>query len=1283
MTSYPRSMADYGAPSSSSTRAVQPPSAADIAAQQQREWAQSARALERRDRPAAARHAHPHASLPASSASAAAAPASSAAAATASAPPQAAAQVKQTRSRTVKLSELPLPPEYLTHPKLGYRYKRGELLGTGGFARVYEVTTQDGERMAVKVVAKVSLYNDKHIQKLKYEIKIHSRMQHPNIVDFHTYFEDIDNVYIILELCDSKNLNDMVRARKRLTEPEARFFMHDLLGAVEYMHNGNIIHRDLKLGNLFLSHDMRVKVGDFGLATEIKTENERKKTICGTPNYIAPEVLDTEGDGHSFQVDVWALGVILYSMIIGRPPFQTNDVKKIYRRIKDNDYSFPDAVPIDDDTRDLITCMLDPKPERRPTIPELLQHPYFTRHSIPPALSRALLTTPPMPSRAGRLARQASSGRLAASAMAVATAAERDSGPELHGNGEPEHPEPIPDVMTASVPVRSPPPTQEPAGGNSGSTNGSTTIRHHQNSDMRGTSALEQRRPSPTGSALPPPLPQVPQLPPPSSSSSPPYAYPSSSGSASQAQRPMVASSSPPPPDRYQQQQQQPEPADPYLAVRDRFFHGSTAAGAGHFSPSASSSAAAPAGYTRTFNALLDHQLRSTTTGAPSLTRTRSLNYLNAAAGAAARSDGENGTYRDGKPPSPTQRLKPATRSPSSSPPLRTTSPPTTTRSPPQHPLRRPSPLGSGSNDVAAAGGLAVAAEPQGVYSRGPSRSGSASSLVASTASPLARPLSYPGTPGVDPAAALASPGSERFMNLSITAPAAGEMPPPQPRLQGSLQHRHSAQDLRATTTTTTPYAAARRLARHDEDIIAMPPGSTAERLQQHHEQLRQQSRLARSAMVASATAAAAAPDSPLSMVGRARAAAAQAAADSRMHVDTKMEEAEPEPEPAPTTPAFAAPAPPRQQAPSVVETMHRNLSRAWHLAHQDGGGAVVEIKLESLRVADAADAAPPAVYVAKCIDYSSKFGLGYQLTNGITGVYFNDNTVMVMAPDQHHFEYLYPQQVPSAVAAAAAAAGRRPGPPEGPPGFRRHTHTMQSYPPDLTKKVTLLHHFRDYMETNMLRLAEHAIDRAKTADLEFVAKHWRHGDALVFRLSTHVFQVNFKDHVKLLLAHHGRVAVLIDKDRVKHTVQLADLARVRLQHLERIPVGPLPSRELATDFMHRINIVREFIEELCARRARASDNRAAAVAASASAQASNAPAVDTRPRSYAGPSSAGAASSSIGQSSGTPLFAYHGGGGASSSSSSSGALADGLAASLAASASVAAAQSPYRTRGR
>lgn len=180
----------------------------------------------------------------------------------------------------------------------------------------------------------------------------------------------------------------MIKRRKRLTEPEAAYFMRQLLQAMQYLHDQLVIHRDLKLGNLFLDRNLNIKVGDLGLATRLESAEEKRKTICGTPNYIAPEVIqgDRATRGHSFEVDVWSMGVILFTVLVGKPPYEAKDVKATYQRILNNEYSFPKTSNVSDSAKDLIRSMLQSKPVDRPTLNEIAKHPFLNSNSIPNSL---------------------------------------------------------------------------------------------------------------------------------------------------------------------------------------------------------------------------------------------------------------------------------------------------------------------------------------------------------------------------------------------------------------------------------------------------------------------------------------------------------------------------------------------------------------------------------------------------------------------------------------------------------------------------------------------------------------------------------------------------------------------------------------------------------------------------------------------------------------------------------------------------------------------------------
>ncbi|KAG6857063.1 hypothetical protein H0H87_010028 [Tephrocybe sp. NHM501043] len=289
----------------------------------------------------------------------------------------------------------PSPPKVISDKHGSVLFTRVGFLGEGGFARVYEVKEANGARLACKVVTKSSLKTKKAKTKLYAEIKIHRSLEHPNIVRFQECYEDTDHVYLALELCPSGSLMELLRRRRRFSEPEARFFMVQLMGACHYMHTHQVIHRDLKLGNLLLDANMNLKVGDFGLAALIENPGERKKTICGTPNYIAPEVLFDTINGHSFEVDTWSVGVILYTLIVGRPPFQTSEVKDIYKRIHNNDYDFPPERNVSANAQTLIQQILTPNPQERPTIHEIIDHHFFTNGTVPSYIPTSAHDAPP------------------------------------------------------------------------------------------------------------------------------------------------------------------------------------------------------------------------------------------------------------------------------------------------------------------------------------------------------------------------------------------------------------------------------------------------------------------------------------------------------------------------------------------------------------------------------------------------------------------------------------------------------------------------------------------------------------------------------------------------------------------------------------------------------------------------------------------------------------------------------------------------------------------------
>ncbi|XP_075035478.1 serine/threonine-protein kinase PLK1 [Mixophyes fleayi] len=283
-------------------------------------------------------------------------------------------------------------PEILVDTRTRRRYLRGRFLGKGGFAKCYEITDLASRVVfAGKIVPKTMLLKPHQKDKMTMEIAIQRSLAHKHVVGFHGFFEDNDFVYVVLELCRRRSLLELHKRRKAVTEPEARYYLRQTILACQYLHSNKVIHRDLKLGNLFLNDDMDVKIGDFGLATKVEFDGERKKTLCGTPNYIAPEVLGKKG--HSFEVDIWSLGCIMYTLLVGKPPFETSCLKETYIRIKKNEYVIPKYInPV---AAALIQKMLRSDPTTRPTIDDLLNDDFFTNGYIPSRLPTTCLTVPP------------------------------------------------------------------------------------------------------------------------------------------------------------------------------------------------------------------------------------------------------------------------------------------------------------------------------------------------------------------------------------------------------------------------------------------------------------------------------------------------------------------------------------------------------------------------------------------------------------------------------------------------------------------------------------------------------------------------------------------------------------------------------------------------------------------------------------------------------------------------------------------------------------------------
>lgn len=254
-------------------------------------------------------------------------------------------------------------------------YEILEHLGKGGFAHVYRARCrQTGVFVAIKMIDKALMASAGMIGRVRQEVTIHSRLKHPAILELYTFFEDAHYVYLVLELAHNGELAKHFKLGTRgLSEKAAADILRQVLSGVLYLHTHNIIHRDLSLNNLLLTKDLNVKIADFGLATQLNGPDEKHVTMCGTPNYISPEVASREF--HGLPADVWGLGCMLYTLLVGSPPFHTQHVKTTLNRVINADYKIPMELSLP--AQDLLQKLLCKDPTKRITLKGILEHPFL------------------------------------------------------------------------------------------------------------------------------------------------------------------------------------------------------------------------------------------------------------------------------------------------------------------------------------------------------------------------------------------------------------------------------------------------------------------------------------------------------------------------------------------------------------------------------------------------------------------------------------------------------------------------------------------------------------------------------------------------------------------------------------------------------------------------------------------------------------------------------------------------------------------------------------------
>ena len=253
-------------------------------------------------------------------------------------------------------------------------YKFIEELNSGSFGTVYltEGIFQSG-LYAVKCIEKRSLDSPKDIRNLRNEITAGRAAEHPNIAKLLKVYESSRRVYLVFEFIDCKDLTQKLNRDGVFSEEKAAKVIKELLETLDYIHHQGIAHRDVKLDNLMVD-DSKVKLIDFGLACP--NINQGSTTKCGTPGYVAPEVL--KGQVYNSKVDLFSAGVVLFAMLFGKLPFSSNGIKEVLTRNEECRVKFPKN-QVSEEAIDLLKKLLQADPSRRPNASDAINHPWIRR----------------------------------------------------------------------------------------------------------------------------------------------------------------------------------------------------------------------------------------------------------------------------------------------------------------------------------------------------------------------------------------------------------------------------------------------------------------------------------------------------------------------------------------------------------------------------------------------------------------------------------------------------------------------------------------------------------------------------------------------------------------------------------------------------------------------------------------------------------------------------------------------------------------------------------------
>ena len=282
----------------------------------------------------------------------------------------------------VKTRFLPIPESAakgLEHEATITDFEILKELGSGSFGNVYLVRHKETKaEYAIKAIDKRNKTNQEEKPYFRREVEVMYKIHHPNVVKLFGHFEDNNYCYFIMEYISKGNVYNLLPTdkKKRLSTKVCASIIKDVISAVYFLHNMKppIIHRDIKPENVLLSEGLVAKLTDFGWSNYIQ-EDEKRTTVCGTPIYLAPEILEEKG--HNEAVDIWCIGVLLFELVTAQVPFQGNDIDTLKENILKLKITWPKD--INTDAKNLIMKILKLDPKQRLPLEDMLKHPLITK----------------------------------------------------------------------------------------------------------------------------------------------------------------------------------------------------------------------------------------------------------------------------------------------------------------------------------------------------------------------------------------------------------------------------------------------------------------------------------------------------------------------------------------------------------------------------------------------------------------------------------------------------------------------------------------------------------------------------------------------------------------------------------------------------------------------------------------------------------------------------------------------------------------------------------------